>query len=239
MISIVSFLHTCFIRSYRYGPPAFIFFIGIIFVYSVVPNPIMESYAFSSAFLFIVSTIICYILIDIETANQEAITMLHSRSLLKLYLAKLLYSWIFTIPLALYAVLFPAIFHKFDRNPTFDELMMSFLYHTALSWLGISLACWFTSKLIRSRLISFLMLSVFVVITFCVRAIENLLPENLKPIIVLLPPLDKTINVLMNYHTATSFMKFSVIGASLIYGIILNALFLILLNKRKLDSPQE
>jgi hypothetical protein len=238
MTSLISFLHTCFIRSYRYGPPTFVFFIGIIFVYSVIPNPVMESYAFSSAFLFVISTSICYILIDIETANQESVTMLHCRSLIKLYIAKLLYSWIFTIPLALYAVLFPAIFHKFDRNPTLDELMMSFLYHAALSWLGVSLACWFCSKFIRSRLMSFLMLNFIVIITFCVQAIQNLLTERLKPVIALLPPLNKTLHVLMNYDTVSLYTKISAIGASLIYGFMLTVLFLFLLHKRKLDSSQ-
>lgn len=73
-------------------------------------NPVMESYAFSAAFLFIVAAVLCYILVDIETSNQEPVTVLHSGSIFKLYSAKLLYSWIFTVPLALYAVLFPAIF---------------------------------------------------------------------------------------------------------------------------------
>lgn len=238
MTSLLSFIHTCFIRSYRYGPATFVFVGGIVFIYSVVPNPVMASYAFSSAFLFVVSTTICYALIDIETANQESVTMLHAGSLIKLYMAKLLYSWLFTIPLVLYAVLFPVIFQSFDRNPTVEELCMSFLYHAALSWLAVSLTCWFSSKFIRSRLMSFLMLSLVVVITFCVPAIENLLPERLKQAIVLLPPLDQTSYVLMNYDTASLSMKLSAIGASLVYGIILTILFLLLLHKRKMDFSQ-
>lgn len=54
MISIISYVHTCFMRSYRYGPPVFVFFMGILFVYSVVPNPVMASYAFSTTFIFII-----------------------------------------------------------------------------------------------------------------------------------------------------------------------------------------
>ena len=68
MTSLISFLHTCFMRSYRYGPPAFVFLIGIIFVYSVGPNPVMASYAFSTIYLFIISAVISYALIDMETA---------------------------------------------------------------------------------------------------------------------------------------------------------------------------
>lgn len=236
MTSLISFLHTCFMRSYRYGPATFVFFLGIIFVYSVVPNPVMASYAFSTTFLFIVSAVICYTLIDIETSNQESVTMLHSGSLLKLYISKLLYSWIFSVPLALYAVFFPAIFQKFDRNPSLEELCMSLLYHVASSWLGIALACWFSSKFIRSRVMSFLMLSVLIVITLSVQGIENFLPDGLKKAIVLLPPLNNIINVLVDYESQTLFNKISVVGESLLYGAILTVLFLFMLHKRKLDS---
>lgn len=236
MTSLISFLHTCFMRSYRYGPPAFVFLIGIIFVYSVGPNPVMASYAFSTIYLFIISAVISYALIDMETANQESVTMLHSGSLLKLYVSKLLYSWMFTVPLAVYAVLYPAIFQSFYRNPSLEELCMSFLYHIVSSWLGVALACWFSSKFIRSRVMSFLLLSVLIVITLSVEGIEKLLPDGLKKAIVLLPPLTNTINVLVDYESASLFSKLSVIWASLLYGTILAMLFLFMLHKRKLDS---
>ncbi|WP_128660232.1 hypothetical protein [Paenibacillus sp. 598K] len=238
MIALLSFLHTCFMRSYRYGPPTVVFLLGIVFVYSVVPNPVMDSYAFSTVFLFIISTALCYMVIDIETPNQESVTMLHSGSIIKLYFAKLLYSWLFTFPLALYAVLYPAVLQRFDRNPSIEELSMSFLYHVASSWLGVALACWFGSKVIRSRIVSFILLSVLVVIAIAAQGIENLLPDGIKKAALLLPPLNHTIHVFVNFELATLFEKVSVIGFSLVYGAILTALFLFLLHKRKLDSAQ-
>lgn len=236
MTSLVFFLHTCYMRSYRYGPPTFVFFLGIIFVYSVVPNPVMASYAFSTTFLFIISVVIGYTLIDIETANQESVTMLHSGSLLKLYTSKLLYSWLFSVPLALYAVLFPALFQKFDRDPSFEELCMSLIYHVSSSWLGVTLSCWFSSKFIRSRVMSFLLLSVVVVVTLSVQGIKNMLPGGLEYAVFLLPPLNSTVNVLIDYDAATLYSKLTVIGVSLLYGAIVAALFLFMLHKRKLDS---
>ena len=236
MISLVSFLHTCFMRSYRYGPPTFFYILGIIFVYSVVPNPVMDSYAFSTIFLFIVSTTLCYMIIDIETPNQESITLLHSGSIVKLYLGKLLYSWIFTFPLASYAVLYPALLHRFDRSPSLEELSMAFLYHIASSWLGVALACWFGSKFIRSRVISFILLSVLIVTTISVQGIENSLPNGIKKAVLLLPPLNTTIETYMNYQTATLFTKLAVAGSSFLYGALVAALFLVIIHRRKLDS---
>ncbi|MCM3131753.1 hypothetical protein M3629_03105 [Paenibacillus polysaccharolyticus] len=236
MISLLSYLHTCFMRSYRYGPATFVFFMGIIFVYSVVPNPVMASYAFSTTFIFIISAVLCYALIDMETTNQESVTVLHCGSLVKLYLAKLLYCWLFTIPLALYAISFPAIFQKFDRNPTVEELVMALLYHMVSSWLGVALACWFSSKFIRSRVMSFLMLSVLIVITLSVKGIENVLPEGFKPMTFLLPPLSSTIDTLVNYNAQSLFKKCWVTVVALGYGVITTGLFVFMIHRRKLDS---
>nr|WP_154960093.1 hypothetical protein [Paenibacillus xylanexedens] len=236
MISLLSYLHTCFMRSYRYGPATFVFFMGIIFVYSVVPNPVMASYAFSTTFIFIISVVICYALIDMETTNQESVTVLHSGGLVKLYVAKLLYCWLFTIPLALYAVSFPAIFQKFDRNPSVEELGMALIYHLVSSWLGVALACWFSSKFVRSRVMSFLMLSVLIVITLSVQGIEQVLPDGFTPMIYLLPPLSSTIDVLINYDAQSLFKKLMVIIIPLVYGAITAGLFVLMIHRRKLDS---
>lgn len=236
MISLLSYLHTCFMRSYRYGPATFVFFMGIIFVYSVVPNPVMASYAFSTTFIFIISIVICYTLIDMETTNQESVTVLHSGGLVKLYVAKLLYCWLFTIPLALYAVSFPAIFQKFDRNPSVEELGMALIYHSVSSWLGVALACWFSSKFIRSRVMSFLMLSVLIVITLSVQGIEHVLPDVFKPMIYLLPPLSSTIDLLINYDAQSLFKKLLVTIIPLGYGAITAGLFVLMIHRRKLDS---
>ena len=233
MISLLSYLHTCYIRSYRYVPPTFVFIVVIALVYSVVPNPVMSSYAFSLTFLFIISSVIGYTFIDIETSNQESVTLLHSSSITKLYVAKLLYCWLFTIPLALFALVYPVLTQSFDRNPTFEELGISFVFHTISSLLGVVVACWFSSKFIYSRLVSFLTLSLIIVITLAREGVETLLPDGIKKVMLLLPPLDTNINVLMNYESATLFMKLSAIGGTLIYILILAVLYLFVLNKRK------
>lgn len=239
LISLLFYIHTCLIRSYRYGPPVFIFILGIIWIYSVGPNPVMESYAVTASFLFIVSTILCYTIIDIETPNQESVTLLHAGSLLKLNASKILYSWLFTLPLTIFSVLFPVIIKSFDRSPSFEELGFALLSHAALSWLGVSLACWFSCKFIRSRVKSFLLLSTLVVLTFCVRAIENMLPERLDMVTLLFPPLSRTIAVLSDYEAASFLMKSMAIGAPFLCGSLLVALFIIVSQKRKLEYPRQ
>lgn len=238
MIAILSFLHTFFIRSYRFGPPTFIYLGGIVFIYTVVPNPVMGSYAFSTAFLFIIASVLCYSIMDMETSNQESVTMLHAGSLVKLYCAKLLYGWLYCIPLALFAVIYPAIFHKFDRNPYIEELIMSLVYHMVIAFLGVALACWFSSKFIRSRLYAFLMLTLVIVITLSVQGIEERLPEGLLPIVFLFPSLNTTLQVLFHYETALWLDKLLAACIPFIYSSILVIIYLLIMNRRKLDSPQ-
>ncbi|WP_026021510.1 hypothetical protein [Paenibacillus senegalensis] len=235
MISLLSYIHTCLIRSYLYGPPTFVYILALIWIYSMGPNPIMESYAVSASFLFIISAVLCCTIIDIESPNQESVTLLHAGSLLKLYSSKLLYSWLFTLPLAAFAVLIPVVMRSFERSPSLEELGMALSYHAALSWLGVSLACWFSSKFIRSRVMSFLLLSFVIVITFCVPVIANALPERLKSLVLLFPPLNQTVAVLTAYDAAPLYMKLLAIGAPFAYGSVLMLLFLIVMQKRKLE----
>ncbi|WP_223868978.1 hypothetical protein [Paenibacillus sp. UASWS1643] len=82
---------------------------------------------------------------------------------------------------------------------------------------------------------SFLLLSVVVVVTLSVQGIENILPEGLENTMILLPPLNSTVYVLVDYDAATLYSKLTVIGASLLYGVISATLFLYMLHKRKLD----
>lgn len=236
MIALLSYIHTCFIRSYRFGPPSLVFIAGIIFVYSVKPNPVMESYAFSVSFLFVISSAISYVIMELESNHQEAITMTHTRSIVVLYVAKLLYSWLFTVPFALLAVVYPAALQLFDRNPTVEEIVLVLLYHLTAAWLAITVTCWFSSKFIRSRLTSFLLLSLLIVLTFSARPIIDLLPGPLKAAGYLLPPLERSLYVLFHYEATELAVKWLPIGAILLYGMLSTALYLYIVNKRKLDA---
>lgn len=235
MRSLLAYYHRCFVRSYRYGPPSFIFIAGIVLIYSVVPNPVMNSYAFSTAFLFVISAMLTYAFIDIELPKQESITLLHAGSLVKMYIAKLMYCWLFSIPFALFAIVYPAMFQSFDRSPTIDELFISFLLHLISSLLAIAIACWFSAKFITSRLISFLTLFLIVVISLSGEAIKQQIPDILKISTFLIPPLHSLIDALINYDTMTTHKLVTVILSVLVYVFILLILFFTVLNKRKLE----
>lgn len=239
MIALLHYIHTYFIRSYRYAAPSFIYLAGIGFIYSIVPNPVMPSYSFSSSFLFIIAIVLGAIMLDLEAKNNEWITAVHARHTTKLYAAKILYSWLFTIPLALFAVIYPILFHKFNRDPFISEIMMSTLYHLSLSFLGVTLAVWFNSKLVASRAWSFLSLTLIVVLSLSGKGIEEWIPEGWRGATIVLPPLYRTMEIAMAYENQTVANKIAGILFPLIYGCVSAVCFLLLMKKRKFEPPRQ
>jgi len=233
MIALLTFLHVCYIRSYRFAPPLLVFLFGVTFIYSVVPNPVMESYVFSLSFLFVIACAVGYAVIDLEESNQEAVTVLHVGRLHRVALGKLLYSWLFTGPLTLFAVFYPALFNKFNRCPELEELVMSMLYHSAAALLGVSLACWFSKRWMTSRANSFLLFSLLILTSFCTGPLRDVLPEVLRPIVWIVPPVDRMISVLYQFETVTYADKLLALGVPLLYAIISCTAFIVLLHKRR------
>lgn len=235
MMALIAYLHKCFMTSYRYAPPTFVYLLGITFVYSVVPNPVMGSYAFSSSFLFIVSIALGAAVIDLEKANQELVTSMHAGSLSKLNIAKVLYSWYFTLPLSFFAVAYPALLSKFDRSPTIEELLMATGYHAAAAWLGVSIACWFTVKLFASRVQSLMLLAAVIACSLGAKGLESVLPQGWDAVLHVLPPIRHSIYAMMNYDSVSWAVKLWAMIACLLYGSVSVLLFAVVMNKRKLN----
>ncbi|MDO3409133.1 hypothetical protein QWJ34_05105 [Saccharibacillus sp. CPCC 101409] len=237
MIALLEYLHRCFIRSYRYGAPTFIYLAILLLVYTTGSNPVMDSYAFSSSMLFVTAAAIGCLMIDVEAANQEMATLTHARSLVRLSAAKLLYAWLFASALGLFAVLYPALLGRFDRLPGFEELGIGLLYHIALAGLGVSLAGWFSAKLFESRFYAMLALCAWIALAFGSRGIAGALPDSLDWLTVLLPPVHPALHALTFYAELSSGAKWLPISAALLYAGVSAGLMLAALHKRRLDYP--
>jgi len=234
MIALLSYLHRYIIRSYKFLPPSFVFIAGIVFIYSVVPNYVMNSYAFSTTFLFIVTVILCHMFMHIEILNQQFITVVHSNSIVKVFIAKVLYCWLFTMALAVFAIFYPVVIQAFNRQPSLEELAIAIVFHSISSFLAIAITCWFNKKFIRSQMLSFFSLSLFVVLTLASHGIGQSLPAEIMPIIYVLPPLNNMIDVLVNYDTVTWSYKAITLAGSFFYGLIFMLAFFYMINKKRL-----
>lgn len=239
MIARLQYIHRCFMRSYRYGAPSFIYLAILMLIYSSAPNPVMGSYAFSSSMLFVAAAAIGCLVMDVEAANQEMATLLHARSLVRLSGAKLLYAWIFASGLGLFAVIYPALLGRLERFPSWEELGMASLYHISLAGLGVSLAGWFTVKLFESRFYAILILCTWLALAFGAGGIGNALPEGWSWMTYILPPLQLTLHALTFYDELGTGAKWLPVGAAVVYAAVSATLLLWTLHRRRLDYPGE
>lgn len=235
MLSILLYIHQYYSRSYRYVAPLFIYILGIVWVYSTVPNQVMNSYSFSSTFLFIVSAWLCYGFIDMEDGTQQVITTLHAKNLIKVYVGKLLYIWLFNLPLSIFAVFYPAIFHKFDRTATIGEMIVSLASHQLLALLGISIASWFTVKLFSMRLHSILGLFLVISVSLAGEGITQKLPDTICFLSWLLPPLRLVIRMFLQFEEISLEQKIVATLAPLTFASISICLYLWIMKRRRFE----
>ncbi|MBP1996366.1 hypothetical protein [Paenibacillus eucommiae] len=233
MLPMLYYYHQYYHRSFRYVAPLAIYFIIILFIYWVVPTPVMDSYAITSTLLFIISAWLCYGFIDHEDETQQIVTFLHARSLTLLYTCKLLYIWLFTLPVSIIAMTYPILFNKFDHQPSFQEIGVAFASHELAALLGISLAAWFNQKLFKTGLMSFLGLGLVITISLAGQGIVTIMPAFLS---WLIPPLRMIISLLSNYTNVSNTSLLTSLLSPLLYAIMLNVFFLVVMKRRKFES---
>jgi hypothetical protein len=226
MTAVMAFALTYYYRSYRYIAPLLVYAISIIFIYNIVPNPVMPSYSLTSTLLFMISIWLGYGYIDVEDEVQQLITALHVRDVSKYYAAKVLVMILIVCALSLLTVLYPAMFGKLIRFPTLSEAVVALLSHFALCFLGIAIAFLFTSKVVKKKSSAIVGLFLFTAISLAGAGIISALPTSLEFIGWLLPPVFRLMKVLNDYESATKMEVIISLTAPLIYGLLLLAIFL-------------
>ncbi|MGU3473306.1 hypothetical protein ACLBWT_19430 [Paenibacillus sp. D51F] len=237
MRHLLAYHYRCHLRSYRYAAPLSLFLLALLFIYAQVPNPVMGSYGFSSSLLFLIMIWVCIGVMEGEEANQDMILSLQAGSFLRLFASKLLYAWCFSLPLAAFAVLYPALFHKFARAPELSELAFSFGSHIAMSVLGVGLASLFNSRLIASRSISYLLLLAVIALSFSGQGILDKLPMPANGLAWLAPPAWNMVRTLTQYDGEAFAARIAALAFPLLYGAVAAVLAGKLMNSRKLDLP--
>lgn len=180
-----------YIRSYRYIPQVSIYIIWIGVFYTYVPNPIMDSYAITCMFLYFLSAWLSVSLFNTEDSIQHQITILHAGGVAKVYISKIISTWIITILLSIFAVVYPIIFDMFDKPVQFLHIFLSLLSHMTLSLLGILIAALFSKSLVIRTMDSWGGVSLLLILSVSYNGIEAKLPSILHPILWILPPFSK------------------------------------------------
>lgn len=223
-----------YIRSHKYFPPMSTFFVLILVFYTYKPNPIIDSYAVTALFLFVISAWLCLSVLSLDSPVQRQLMILHLGSSYRYYLAKLLSIGLIAVLLTVFAFLYPIIFNMFSDSVSPAVGFVSFVNHLLLAALGICTAGFFSKVMMENAINAYGGLTLTIILSIAALGIKNALPASFKYIIWLLPPAAITQQPLIQWEreslSSISYLPFLWI---LIYTGIIMLLFLILVNKRR------
>ncbi|MBB6636511.1 hypothetical protein [Cohnella thailandensis] len=224
MRPLMSYFLAYYLRSYRYLFPVCAYVGFILFVYSMVPNPVMDSYALSAMLLFLVSAWISYGFVDLEHESQRFVTAGRSGSAARYYGAKYLVMLGIGASLGILAVAYPVAFDKFDRLPSLGESAAAALAHLVLASLGITCALWFSEKMMASRTTAFFGLMLVLAVSCGGKGLGEQLPEGVRGVLWLIPPVSRVTEILFRYDEISHAWTASVLLLAAFYsGILLLA----------------
>ncbi|MGG0383532.1 ABC transporter permease [Priestia filamentosa] len=140
-----------YLRSHRYIPPLSLYILSLVINYTYTPNPILDSYSFTSLLLFFIMGWFTVTIFHTEDEGQKRITMLHCKNPRKYYRSLFTMGILIGLCLSLISVVYPIVFNAFGVEMRGLHLIMGFLSHFSLSLLSLSLSALFTRELIQNQ----------------------------------------------------------------------------------------
>lgn len=215
-----------YLRTFRYWAPALVVGLFVVFVYTVVPNPVMESYAMTSALLFAGTAWAGYGFVDAEHPAHGAIASLHGGGFRRYWTGRLLAGLLAIVPVPAAAMtLYPMLFGKFERAAEPAEALAAFAGHLTLGALGFAVAVWFSRRLIAKPYNALTGLFLAVAVSLAAEGAAQALPTGLDAAVWLLPPVRLTMAYLNGFAEADVADALLGIGWPALYALLLLAGF--------------
>lgn len=226
MGSLIHYMLASYTRSYRYFAPIAFMLISVVFIYSYRPNPIMDSYAVTAAFLFVGSAWLGLNFLNHDQGRQTMLLIVHSGKAIRYYAAQYLTVTLLSILFSLFAVLYPIVFGMFDKPITLSQFVLGYLGHAALSLLGISISVFFQFGFMENQGRAAGLLLIVIVISLAGQSIVQDDFAYLRMIPYVLPPVSVMIDMLIHADERSRAMLFMTLTYTFIYSFILLAVYL-------------
>lgn len=226
-----------YLRSYHYIPPFSLFIILLIVNYTYTPNPILDSYSFTSLILFFIMGWFTVTIFHVEETGQKQITLLHAQSLSKYYVSLYLLSALIGLFLSIVAVAYPIVFGAFGGETRPLHVLMGILSHFSLAFLAIGLSAVFTREIVKKRVNTWWGVVSILIISLSLVTIKSSLLQ-LKGLIWLIPPVYLPLEIMtakdsISFIPELFYWKF---GFVFLYGIFFMATFLFIINRKPASS---
>lgn len=152
MYALIRYHFIHYLRSFTYIPPLTLFIFTLMLNYTYTPNPIYDSYSFTSLALFFMMGWFTVTVFHNEDREQKEITLLHAGRPWRYYLALYIVCMLISLLLSLVSVLYPIVIDAFGAEIYPAHFFLGFLSHFCLAVLSIGLSAIFTRELVRHSL---------------------------------------------------------------------------------------
>lgn len=225
-----------YLRSYRHFPPVATFLIFIIVFYTYLPNPAIDSYTVTATALYYSIAWLSLSFFAVEDSTQQQLTLIHSKSYLRNFIAKIMTLFLIAAVLSLFAFLYPIVFNLLDDPLTLKVGTFSLLHHLLVALLGIALASLFQRDLVKSVITSIGGLTLVLVTSHVYIAFTPFVPKQFDFLFYLFPPAYKMVEVLMKWNgdTLDWSLFFPFFQNTLYIGLLFLVSYLLLQRERRL-----
>lgn len=234
MMSLLHYQIVNYIRTYKYIPPFFIFILCMVVNYAFVPNPILDSYSFTSTFLFMLMGWFTVTIFHGEDEGQKVITILHSKGEKAYFRALYLICIMIGFCLSCVAVFYPIMIDAFGERPRALHIILGFLAHFSLSILSIALSSLFTRELVQNRQNSWWGVLSILIISLAIASLKNVIVQ-VQGLIWLLPPVHLSLKMMSaddSIQTIPAVFYWQYIWI-FIYSMLVISLYFFISNRKK------
>ncbi|WP_340390138.1 hypothetical protein [Paenibacillus sp. FSL E2-0151] len=236
MIYLTRYLLRHHIRSQKYFAPVIFYIIAMLLIYSYKPNPIADSYSVTAMLLFVAAAWLGVMVMNTEPAKQYQLLVLHTGSRRKVVTSQLICAWIMQFMLTVITVLYPVFAGMFEKQPTGEEWMMTWLGHLGLSLLGLGISVFFQKSYIPLLSRSMPALIIVLLLSFIQGSLSERLPESLEWLGRILPPAFYLVREMMLFDESKMDSFVSVMLWTVLYASVLLIIHVWLSRRRDLRS---
>ncbi|WP_046176465.1 hypothetical protein [Domibacillus indicus] len=151
MRGLIHYQLLTYIRSYQYIPPLTMYILSLLINYAYTPNPILDSYSFTSLVLFFIMGWFTVTIFHAEDPGQKQITLFHAKSLSVYYAALFTVCLLAALVFSMISTVYPVMAGSFGIAVRSSHFILGFLAHFSLAVLAVSLSSLFTRELVKNK----------------------------------------------------------------------------------------
>lgn len=234
MSSLLRYQFINYLRTYRYVPPFSIFIIFLIVNYTFTPNPILDSYSFSSIVLFFIMGWFTITIFHAEDEGQKIITLLHTKNRKKYNLALFTICILVGLCLSGVSITYPIVINAFGAQPKPLHILMGFLSHFSLSFLAIALSANFTREMVKNKQNTWWGVLSILFLSLAIATVKSSILQ-IKGLIWLLPPVYLSLEMMASGDEILSIpgLFYWQFGWIFMYGTLIISIFILITTRKR------